>query len=266
MTQATARVNYLGASGLVQSVSRGSWDYIYRTSTVIDAKWRIGDRVVLPDGREFRYAKSASVLNTSEACHHTAAGTVAYTSAIESVAIGETTVTVPAATHSALTQDELAGGFVVIFGSVADGADMMFRGITGNPASDADAALTLFLDGELDVAIDTSSAYEVYANPWAAMEHTSGSPSAGKAGPPAAYVSATDTYFWCQVAGPVFQNPQATVIGNEGLGVNWRADGSLDAVATALTVTVPDASTTQYAGHRMMGNYDDNGPIIWMIN
>jgi hypothetical protein len=264
MAKGKAQVKYLGQEGLISSMDAPDWSFIYETSTVKDANFNLGDRIVLPDGREYRYAKSSSALNTSESCNFTATGLVAYTAATAAVAVGETEVTVPAATHTAVTKDELRGGFVVIFGSVSDGADMMFRGIIGNPASSADAALTLYLDGPLDVAIDTSSAYEVYQNPWAALSHTTGSPTLGKAGPPAAYVSAASTYFWCMTAGPIFQNPQSTVTENEGVGVMWRADGSLESVAQSLGATVPDVDTTQYAGFRMMGDYSGNGPVVWI--
>ena len=265
MARGIAKVKYERQSGNVSVVDRPNWGFIYTTSLVKDAYWDIGDRVVLPDGREFRYGKSSSALNTSEACHFADTGLVAYTAAVIAAAIGDTSVIVPAATHTAVTKDELKGGYVVIFGSVADGADMMFRGILGNDASASAAALTLYLDGPLDVAIDTSSAYEVYANPYGNLAHTTGAPSAGKIGPPAVYVSAASMYFWVQVKGPMHQNPQSTVIDNEGLGVNWRSDGSLDAVATALGgLTIPNDSTTQYAGYRMVGDYDNNGPLIML--
>ena len=265
MAKGKAKVNYVDQTGDVTHGTAPSWDFIYRTSLVRDPDYNIGDRVVLPDGREYRYAKSAAALNTSMACQFTALGTVANTPATEAVAIGESKVTVPAATHDALAEDELRGGFVIIFGSVSVGADMMFRGIVGNAVSAEDAALTLYLDGSLDVAIDTSSAYEVYANPWAALTHTIGSPNAnGYAGPPAAYVSAASMYFWCKIRGPHFCNPQSTVTQNEGTGVMWRGDGSLEAVATVVDATIPDADTTQYAGYRMMGDYADNGPIVWL--
>lgn len=238
--------------------------FLYETSTTQSTEWAVGDKVMLPDGRELRYAKSTSALNNSEASHFTGTGTIAYTTASTEAAIGDTDCVVPAATHAAaIAVDELRGGFLIVFGSVADGADMMFRGIVGNDYSAINAAITIYVDAPFDVAIDSSSAYEVYANPWNALEHTTGSPANGKAGVPVAYVSATDTYHWTQTAGPMFCNPQATVISNEGLGVNWRADGSLDSVAYAVTGTVPDVATTQYAGFRMLGDYDNNGPIIW---
>jgi len=224
-----------------------------------------GTRYTTWDGREFRYCKSSSALNTSEACHFAGTGKIAYTSATVTVAVGATELVIPAAAHDALTEDELAGGFITIFGSVADGADMMFRQIVGNEVSASAAAVTIYLEFPTDIEIDTSSAYEVWENPYTNMAHTSGAPALGKLGPPAAYVTATGNYFWCQTRGPIFQNPQSTVKENEGLGVNWRGDGSLDAVATALTATVPDVSTTQYAGYRMMGDYDNNGPIVMLL-
>ncbi len=266
MAKGKARTTMLAhTSGLVEGSAGGSsWGFIYQTSTVQPSGYFVGDRVILPDGREFRLAKSSTVLNTSEACHFDQTGIIAYTAAVIAAAIGATTVVVPAATHAALATDELRGGYVTIFGSVSDGADMMFRGIVGNSVSVANAAVTLYLDGPLDVAVDTSSAYEVWQNPYQSLGHTTGSPTLGKVGPPAVYVDAADKYFWVQIRGPIFQNPQATLIENEGLGGNWRGDGSLDSVANALGATVPDVSTTQYAGYRMVGDAANNGPLFML--
>jgi len=57
-------------------------------------------------------------------------------------------------------------------------------------------------------------------------------------------------------------SPQPTVNNNEGVGCMWRQDGSLEAVATALTATVPNGDSTQYAGHRVAGSEDGNGPLF----
>ncbi len=267
MTVGKARTKLPNHSvGLVEGSAGGSsWGFIYQASLVKHPDYFVGDRVILPDGREFRYAKSSTVLNTSEACHFDQTGIIGYTAAVIAAAIGATSVIVPAAAHAALAVDELRGGYVTIFGSVSDGADMMFRGIVGNSVSANGAAVTLYLDGPLDVAIDTSSAYEVWQNPYQSLGHTSGSPALGKVGPPAVYVDAASKFFWVQIRGPIFQNPQATLIENEGLGGNWRGDGSLDAVATALGgLTIPDVSTTQYAGYRMVGDATNNGPLFML--
>ncbi len=267
MAKGKARTTLLAHSvGYVEGNEGGSsWGFIYTTSLVKHPGYNLGDRVVLPDGREFRYCFSMAALNTSEACYFTQTGLIAYTAAVTAAAIGDVSVVVPAATHAVLTQDQLRGGYVVIFGSVSDGADMMFRGITGNGASVANAAVTIFLDGPLDVAVDTSSAFEVYKNPYAGLTHTAGSPNiGGRLGPPAVYVDAASKYFWAQVRGPMFQNPQSTVVNNEGLGIMWRGDGSLESVAQSLGATVPDVNTTQYAGYRMVGDYSGNGPLIFL--
>ncbi len=265
MSKGRAIVKHVGSEGIVGYETAGQYDFLYRVSTSVDPKFDVGDRIALADGREYRYAKSASALSTSEGCYAGGTGVVAYKAATESVAVGEREVTVPAATHSALAKDELKGGYVIIFGSVSDGADMMFRGIIGNPASSANTALTLILDGMLDVAIDSSSAYEVYANPYSAATWDTGSPTRGKIGVPAAYVSAASMYFWLKIKGPHFINVQSTVVGNEGVGLMWRGDGSVDAIATVMgDPTVPDVDTTQIAGYRLIGDYDNNGPIIML--
>lgn len=264
MSKGKAIVELPRQQGFVSHETAGEWDFLYAVSTTKNPKYDIGDKAILPDGREYRYAKSASALNTSEGCYAGGTGVIAYTAATAAVAVGEREITVPAATHAALTENELKGGFVVIFGSVADGADMMFRGIIGNDVSVENAAVTIYLDGALDVAIDTSSAYEVYANPYSAVTWDTGAPDRGKIGVPAAYVSAAATYFWLKIKGPHFVNPQSTVVNNEGVGVCWRADGSLEATATALGATVPDSDTTQIAGYRLIGDYSGNGPIVML--
>ena len=83
-------------------------------------------------------------------------------------------------------------------------------------------------------------------------------------GVPAVYVSAADLYFWCQTRGPCFVAPQATMINNEGVGAMFRHDGSLEAVATAIGGTVPDTDGTQYAGFRIIGSADGNGPLFML--
>ena len=238
--------------------------FIYETSLTQNPDYAIGDTVITADGREFVYGKSGSALSTVEACHFTGTGTIPWTSATATVAVGATSVTVPAATHAAAVAiDELRGGYIHIHGSATDGADSMFRRIVGNDYSAISAAIKIYFDAPTDVEIDSSSAYEVFENPYAALEWGLGAPLLAKAGVPAAYVSATATYFWVQTKGPIWCNPQTGVHGNSGAGCMWRGDGSLEDVETALGIsTVPDVDTTQYAGYRMLGGYTGNGPLF----
>ena len=259
MSKGIAICDRLGHQGLVGHEDAGNWDHIYSTSSVKDPKWDIGDRIELPDGREYRYCLSTTALITVMGCHFVSPGIISYTAAVIPAAINDKSVVVPAATHAALVVDELKGGYLIIFKAGVQ----QFRGITGNAASDANAAVTLYLDGGLDATVTTSSAYEVYGNPYRYVEQSSAI-THGRIGPPAVAVAASGQYVWVQTKGPIFLNPQATVIDNEGIGVNFRHDGSIESVAIALGATVPNTATTQYAGFRISGSASGNGPLIML--
>jgi len=264
MAKSTARVDYLGMAGIVQSVSRGAWDFIYKASTVKDPKFNIGDRVVLPDGREFIYSKSSAACISGQGCEFTSTGYVAYTAFATNASVGDVEITIPAATHAALTEDELVGGYVEIF--VGDTTNnVMFRQIVGNAAASSGAAFKVYLDGELDQAIVSgTSAVEVYQNPYAALRTGTGQ-DYPKAGVPAVKVSAASTYFWCQRRGMVWVAPQAN-LGNTG-GKNggfWHDVGNVSDGATALGVTIPAAKSCQYAGHTVEGSISGNGPLFML--
>lgn len=240
--------------------NQGIWDFIYRSSLVRDARWNIGDRVTLPDGRAFRYAKSAGVLPSGQASEFSATGAIPYTLFSEAAAIGDKEVSFAASTHDAFAVDELRGGFFVSW-PVAD--KDQFRGVIGNDVSAENAAIKIYLDGPLTIALTTAMYGEAYQNPYAAITET-GNAALGKCGVPAVYVAATATYFWLQVAGPSWIAPQSSVIGNEGLGCFFRHDGSLQDAETALGATVPTNDTSQYAGYRMIGSYSGNGPLFFL--
>lgn len=257
MSKFTQRVDYLGTAGLVQSVSEGSWNFLYRASTVKDAKYNVGDRVVLPDGREFVYALSSSAINPGVGCEFDNTGYVAYTAATTAAAVGATSMTVPAATHAALTKDDLAGGFVVLHLSGVP----QVRGIVGNDAASANAAFVIYLDAELKVAVSTSTGVEVYKNPYSAIS-AGNDPALAKAGVATAVVGASSTYFWIQRRGWTFISPQSGITGNKD-GAMWRHDGSLDTVLNGVSGDTTYVST-QYAGFAAIGSADGNGPLFYL--
>lgn len=261
MSKNIGKVKYIQDSGQVIKKDAGSWDFLYTVSVTKDPLWNVGDRVVLPDGREFNYAKSAAAITTNLACNFTATGYTAYTAAAVAAAIGARKITVPAATHAALTKDELAGGFVVL-GS--GGSTVQVRGIIGNDAADANAAFDIYLDAPLTVAVTAASTgVETYQNPFAAIGQTTDRTYA-KAGVAATGVSAANRYFWVQTKGFTFVAPQSGV-GSAGLnGLFWRHDGSVDDANTAIGVTVETYSTSQYAGFCVEGSYSGNGPLIFL--
>jgi len=264
MTKSTTRVDYLGMAGIVQSVSKGAWDFIYRASTVKDPKWNVGDRCVLPDGREFRYAKSIGACISGQGCEFTYTGYVAYTNFADSEDAGVNEITIPAATHAVLAEDELVGGYVLIF--VGDTTNnVMFRQIVGNASAVSGAAFKVQLDGDIDQAIVSgTSSVEVYQNPYAALR-TGTTSNLSKAGVPAIKVSATATYFWVQTKGLIWCAPQAN-LGNTG-GKNggfWHDVGNISDGVTALAVTIPAAKSCQYAGYTVSGSISGNGPLFML--
>ena len=265
MTKGKAKVNYLGRSGVVMPQTTPSWDFIYKVSLIKHPKYEIGDRVVLPDGREYRHGFSESIMYTTQACHFSDAGAVGWTTMVVAASVGDFEITCPAGTHDAFTVDQLRGGYVQISG-VAN-SDLQFRGIVGNDATAANVAFKIYLDGGLDAAVLATSSIEVFHNPYAKLLWGAGYDSAngGFVGPPAAHVPAASMYFWVQVKGPTWLATEATMNDKEGLAGNWRASGALDANATALGgISVPADSTTQYAGYRLAGSQSGNGPLFML--
>ena len=224
-----------------------------------------GTKYIAWDGREFRYAKSGSAVIASEACYFAATGYTAITAFAVAGVIGDTSITVPAATHAALAKDELAGGYILIFTGGSDNQDNQFRGIIGNDAAVANALFKVYMDGPLtSTVVVTTSSCETYQNPWMNMTHTTGSSTLAKAGVPAVYVSASGYYFWVQTKGPIFVNPQSGVSSGKGMGCFWRNDGSIEDANAALAVTTATYGSSQYAGHIIEGSYDGNGPLFML--
>jgi hypothetical protein len=239
-------------------------DFLNYVSTTAQTGWNVGDVVVLPDGREFRHALSdgVGVIEPDQGCHFTDTGYISYTAFAVAATAGTREITIPAATHAALTKDALAGGYVIIFNGSAD--DDCTYGIVGNDAADANAAFDVKLQRGVNPAVTTSSAAEVYINPWSAISQASSSvlPYCGCA---VRKVSAAANYFWVQTKGIKFISPQ-TGVGNDngGIAVMWRHDGSVQKGETALAVTVATNDTNQQAGYVISGSAAGNGPLINM--
>lgn len=235
------------------------YGFVYETSLVKSEKWFCGDRLVLPDGREYKYAKSTAALLSGQGCEFSAVGYTVYTAFAVSAAIGDTGVTVPAATHAALTKDELRGGYIIVFNGTNN--NVQFRGITGNDAAAANALFKVYLDGPLVAAVvAATSACETYQNPYAALA-AGASVSLAKAGVPASAVAAANTYFWVQTDGFCWVAPQAGLVGKQ-IGAMWRHDGSLDTVTNGVTVSA--FVTSQYAGNIIEGSATGNGPLFYL--
>ena len=85
----TNRSVQLGEAGLIQSVSEGAHNFLYRVSTVRDPKWNIGDEVGIGGGRKCVYAKStgATALYGQRGCSFSGTGYIGWTTFTTSAAI-----------------------------------------------------------------------------------------------------------------------------------------------------------------------------------
>ena len=236
-----------------------NWAFLYEVSSTRNPDYNIGNKVVLPDGREFHYGKSSGECASGQACEFVATGVQAYSTAVAGSAIGDTTVTITGQTHDELAKDVLRGGYMINWPAAKKD---QIRGIVGNDLSLSAANITIYLDGPLQTALGVTGV-ELFENPFASLR-TGSDAALPKAGVPAAYVSASGKYFWVQTKGFGWAAPQSDVKDNGGVGVCWRHDGSLQSAEIVYAATTPATDTSQYAGNRVIGAANGRGPLIML--
>jgi hypothetical protein len=238
-----------GSEVLVQGVP--NWAFLYNASTTKLPKYNIGDRVVTPDGRVFRYALAGGTIHTEfMVCDPDASITNAVAPAqvnptspvilgipLSSGKKGDycVTITVGAtdgkAGDAAVAQDEMKGGFVVI----GNGANQhpMTRGILGNEATISGGgaqSMNVYLDGALtrDVVVGTDNC-EAYLNVYGDVKSMNVVNSAYVTAIGAAAAEATTgQYFWVQTWGNVWLTSNSlTGEAADGRDLYVNTDGSL---------------------------------------
>ena len=266
------RVKHFGDAGIVQSNTRGAWDFLYRASSVKDENYNIGDRVCLPDGRVFRYALASGTCNTEVGAYKakkTNTVAVAPVQAAGAGAVDSLTVTVTIDTEigvlttGVLSEDELAGGYIVIGNGSAQHPQMRF--IVGHPAlTTAGGSLTLTLDSPLDIAVTAATTtIELMENPYYNLKaDNAGGEYVSFVGIPAA-VAASGEYFWVQTWGPCW-------VTSDGATCNSANDREIFFVANGSVVS---GGTITYAGSAyqragfaldMSGSASSNAPMIML--
>jgi len=284
MSKGKAKSTLLGIQGVVGHKNAPDWSFLYEHSTIRDPKWNIGDRVVLPDGRVFRYAKCGPYAITHTelgVCNETVlvagktAGTGVNAVTVPSVAVGakEVTVTFTAGTlgDSASTsagertgvvaEDELRGGYINFYTGTYP-STMQQRGIIGNTAvAVADESMTIYLDAALSSVLTSGSSYcEILANPYGNVSHDNDN-WVTIVGMPNVLASVGD-YFWIQTWGPLRIIPST---GGTGETANER-EFCFDTQG-AVVPAVTDYATIRYqhAGYlieRTNSNANSAAPFI----
>lgn len=226
----------------------------------------LGTRYITWDGREYVYSLSSAACISGQGAEFINAGFTAITAFGIAATVGDTSVTVAAATHDALAEDELAGGYITIFDGSTN--NTQFRGILGNEAADANLAFVIYLDEPLTEAVVAStSKSETFKSPYDGLR-TGTNDFTSKAGIPAVKITAADVYFWCQKKGPCWGAPQGGKLGvlDEAgyAGGLWGDVGNISDFNTSLGVTVANGRGSQYAGYVLSGDADNIGPLFML--
>ncbi len=238
MSKGKAIVDMIRGPGLVGHETAGEMDFLYAASIIKDPKWDIGDRVVTPDGRVFRYAKASGTLNTDLLAQHVTGQHIGYNVLASAALEGDTsvTLTVVATTEGVdgagvIAEDELRGGNIIIF---TGNENSQNRGIIGNSALAADGtSITIYLDGALNADVAAGIAAECIASPYLSVKaSTVGDGDRGFVG--LAMAPATDLqYCWLQTWGICWVAPDndnsSVDVGNtvNNLQVVARYNGSV---------------------------------------
>jgi len=225
MSKGKARVNYLGGAGLVQSDTAPNIDFLYRASTVKDPKWNLGDRVVLADGRVFRYGLCGySLTDMKGACYSYNLLVTEKDAIAVAASVGDKYVDITFAdtdgvdNDGVIAEDELRGGYISFYRDTT----RQQRGIIGNTArANGDTSNTrVYLDASLVTAVNEDDDIEVLANPYSDLRGGAGGEAFGiwcsVMGMPNV-LATTGQYFWIQTWGPFRISPTGVELGvNQG--------------------------------------------------
>ena len=224
----------------------------FSTSDTVQ-RYVCGTRAISWNGDVFKYGKAGILLVSYQmgAWSHGTGAAVGYEVLGAGSPIGSKKITL---TQGSITEDEYAGGYMILFHATGGKAHL----IRGNDATTG-TTTNFYLERPLPVAVTTSIPMELYVNPWSDIRQGSMAGNMGVVGPPMAIIAA-GSYGWFQTRGVAF------IAGTSGTGDQyktscyWRHDGSID----DLDSIGADPKTDQYAGYRIVGSSDGDGPLIML--
>lgn len=264
------RVNYVGEGGQVYRTDiPGSYDFLYQASLTRDPQWLIGDRVVLQDGRTFRYAYASGTCNPEVGAYKAKKSNtvaVAPTQATGAGVVGSRTVTVTIDTEigvlttGVLSANELAGGYVVV--GNGGGQHPQMRRIVSHPAlATAGGSLTITLDAPLVTAVTVATTtIELMENPFYCVKaDMSGGDYVTYLGVPARVLT-TGQYGWIQTKGIAWITSDGHTCDSAGdRTIVWVGNGS---VVSSNDVTVEDGIRIAGVAMDMASSGASNAPFV----
>lgn len=189
-------------------------NFLYGASTTKDVDYNIGDRICLPDGRVFRYAKAGNTLNQNYGAKSWNKALVTYSLLGASQVVGDTQVTITVAAGAmgedadgVIDEDELRGGYIVLYHD----SGCYQRGVIGNTAlADTGTSITVYLDAELTAVLTSGDQKaEVLGNIYSNVRRSSNTYSS-VIGVPMRNAT-VGQYIWLQTWGPCWLSPDGTM-------------------------------------------------------
>ena len=213
----------------------------------------LGEKMVTPDGRTFRYARAGAVDLVAGNMIQAAAQIANHLNMTPSAAaIGATTVTMtPGATGGA--ENLYAGGYLMA--STAPGNGIAYR-IKSHPAITASTAFTVTLDEPIQIALTSSSRIDLQTNPFKNVIQTPVTTLTGACVGNAPFVIVATEYGWIQTHGVA----SALVAGTPGVGLAVVVPGT----AAGAVVIDGAASATKVVGVMMSTGVDGKNNAVFL--
>lgn len=217
-------------------------NFLYTNSSTQDPNYAVGDKVVLPDGRVFRYGKAAAGLDPKLGAQNSktylAIGNLAKEAAVGDMTLSFTLDGTSDDTDYFGTANQMVGAYV----SQPDSTSKLFRRIVQHETGSTGDIITVTLDAAVPYVIDAGEMCEILPNPYAYLKQSQGTHVAVMGIP--TVVVTSGYYCWVQTWGLCWVAPWA------------KADfgGSYDQMAVFTeggNITDMDSSSNnaQIAGH-----------------
>lgn len=223
------------------NVISGSAAAVALSST--DKRHRLGTRMVLVDGREFRYCQAGAVALVAGSVYQAPAPDADHTGlAVDTIAAGATSITgVDLGGTDNPAANYFQDGFLWVDTATGIGRAYPIKSSTA-PAS-AGATITVTLYEPLDQAIAAADTVSLVPNSCkAVIVHPS--PATGKLAGVAVEAVAAGSYGWLQTKGPCAVLTQGTVVINEEVVDSATVDGAV--AAPVLTEAAPNTGYGQH--------------------
>jgi len=222
------------------------------TSTSEDLGLVLGTRMVLPDGRVFRYAFSDGAIGAGKGAQSSIAlaNQDSDLAVAAAAAVGDKSVSITFGTspNTDVTANQYANGYLYVNDEAGEGHVYRIRGTDAHVAADVSAspAVTIHLmDGDgIKEALTTSSEVGLVANPYQHVIITPGGAQTARAVGYAPTEVADNAYFWAQTWGEAAVLADGTLVIFRPVRVS---DGTAGAVEEYSSQTDAEEQVVGYA-------------------